>query len=87
MNKEEDKEITLEKAKFALDMWDENDYPIIIERGTNTYFSKILKFPFDPKNVSSPQPFINHLGTKIPIPIRNIASKKHVIGMNIFGTR
>jgi len=93
MNKEKDIEITLEKAKLALDMWNETDYVIMMERGNNTYFPKILKFPFDPKNVSSPPPFIannnlvnnlvNNLATKIPL--KNFGPRKRVIGMNIFG--
>ena len=84
MNKEKDIEITLEKRHFGLDMWNLDDYTLMIERGNNTYFSKILKYPFDPKNVTSPPSFINNnLATKIPI--RNIISKKHVIGMNIYG--
>ena len=88
MNEEKDIEITLEKANFALDMWNSDDYTIMIERGNNTYFPKVLKFPFDPKNVSSPPPFIannlvNNLATKISL--KNLLPKKRVIAMNIFG--
>jgi len=83
MDKKKDIEITLEKAKFGLDMWNESDYAVMIERGNNTYFSRILKTPFDPKSVSSPPPFIqNNLETKIPI--RKIVPKKRVIGMRLF---
>jgi len=81
-----DIEITLEKAKFGLDMWDENDYLLMLERGDNTYFPKILKYHFDPNNVSSPPIFLNNnLETKLPI--RNLIPKKRAIGMNMFGRK
>jgi hypothetical protein len=84
MNKEKDIEITLEKAKFGLDMWDEDDYALMLERGNNTYFPKILKYYFNPKNVSSPPAVLNNdLETKFPI--RTLIPKKRAIGMNLFG--
>jgi len=82
--KNKDIEITLEKAKFGLNMWDENDYAIMLERGDNTYFPKILKHHFDPRNVSLPPPFLNN-NLEIKLPIKDIVPKKRAFAMNIFG--